>query len=100
MPDSPICRHTLPFTQINVHVYVIRPIYLLQVINGELETALRRFKPIGNGCFEVISPANDYSDPEAAFRSSMGRDRNSYIRVRHVEVCQPLPHESDDFSVI
>ena len=39
---------------------------------------------MGNGYNEVISPASNYSDPGAAFRESMGRDRN--IKVKTVEV--------------
>ena len=39
---------------------------------------------MGNGYNEVISPASNYSDPGAAFRESMGRDRN--VKVKTVKV--------------
>lgn len=57
--------------------------YHLQIIEDSQAT-LSSYKPMGKGYSEIIPDVSDFSNPEMAFRQSIGKDRN--IRVLQVQV--------------
>ena len=65
------------------------PFVYVQIVEDSA-SIIKRFKPMGNGYSEIIPDVSDFSNPEKAFRQSIGKDRKIRVLEVQVSLCQPL----------